>query len=149
MEGNGIGREWKGKGMEGESSTDAPAPETIDLQVIAQDWQPGAQALAILNQKGIPESFTRQCIPEFVLYWSERQEKRAGFDAAFVNNVLWCWQHQAIKPGAPIPGSINGRRQGQTRIERMLEQHAEFYASQKTAPADDAPALTMETGNVH
>jgi hypothetical protein len=141
MEGNRKGMEWKGmewKGMEESpeeravalpshagtraheggsdkrSSKPKPAP-------IAADWQPSAAALDVLATHGIAASFAMTCLPEFKLYWTERGESRPGWDASFVNSVKRSWEKR------PMADPTTGRRPGQTRVERMMEQHARIF----------------------
>lgn len=88
---------------------------------IAPDWQPSAKALEVLATHGIAASFAMTCLPEFKLYWTERGDARPGWDASFVNSVKRSWEKR------PIADQATGRRPGQTRVERMMEQHARLF----------------------
>lgn len=88
---------------------------------IAPDWQPSASALDVLATHGIDADFAMTCLPEFKLYWTERGDARPGWDASFVNSVKRSWEKR------PMVDPATGRRPGQTRVERMMEQHARFF----------------------
>lgn len=54
-------------------------------------WKPSQATLLALEGIGIPNAFCASLIEEFILYWSERAEKRAGWDATFRNWVKRGW----------------------------------------------------------
>ncbi len=60
---------------------------------IDSDWQPSPAALQILGaQHSIKKDFIEQCIPEFVLYWTNRNESRPSWDNTFIQNVVRNWR---------------------------------------------------------
>lgn len=62
---------------------------------ISASWQPDATVLAQLKQHhGIPETFSRDQVPGFVLYWRERNEIAHSWGAKFLEHVLHRWQRQ-------------------------------------------------------
>ncbi len=64
--------------------------------VISEDWTPSDRCKVLLENSGIPQVFYSGLIPEFVLYWDERQDARAGWDATFLNHAKRQWvQNQA------------------------------------------------------
>jgi hypothetical protein len=137
----GKGREWKGK--EGNGREEPPEERAVALlprvgtraheggsskisskpkpAPISADWQPSAAALDVLATNGIAADFAMTCLPEFKLYWTERGDARPGWDASFVNSVKRSWEKR------PMTDPATGRRPGQTRVERMMEQHARLF----------------------
>ncbi len=61
---------------------------------IPQDWTPAETTYALLEKHGIPRPFAEGCIDEFRLYWQERGESRAGWEATFMNNAKRQWEHR-------------------------------------------------------
>jgi len=56
------------------------------------DWQPSPDAVDILHrQAGINVNFIEDAIPEFILYWSERGERRSTWNTDFVRHVKNQW----------------------------------------------------------
>lgn len=85
------GRERKVIGREEEEKREDAHTRAAPRVFMTDDWEPGQQALAVIEGEEITTEFARSCLPEFRLYWKERNEARAGFDAAFVNRVKRCW----------------------------------------------------------
>ncbi len=64
--------------------------------LIAPNWQPDRETLARLAQHNIPQTFTRELIPEFVSYWRESGETATSWGSKFMRHVLHRWrEHQA------------------------------------------------------
>jgi hypothetical protein len=67
---------------------------TRNLETTMQPgWQPGHEALDILEQAGINASFVEDAIPEFVLYWRERGVSSDAWNTRFIAHVRRQWQH--------------------------------------------------------
>ncbi len=62
------------------------------LNLIAPNWQPDADTLGQIAQHNIPETFIQQQVPEFVLYWRERQEPARAWGSKFLKQVLVRWR---------------------------------------------------------
>jgi hypothetical protein len=61
-------------------------------QPISADWQPSADALEILTrQAGIHPNFVEDAIPEFILYWRERGDRKRTWNSDFVWHVRRQW----------------------------------------------------------
>ena len=66
---------------------------TVDLpSAVQRDWQPSEDAIDILAKGEIPEDFSYDAVPEFVLYWSERGDLGKTWNSRFVSHVKRQWQ---------------------------------------------------------
>ncbi len=86
--------------------------EEIQPHPIATDWQPSAAAIRAVELTGIPEAFARQLVGEFVIYWRERRDQRAGWNASFIGHCKREWRYQNALAGAATPsqGDVGGKR---------------------------------------
>lgn len=120
---NRKGREEEGEGEREEERKDARTRKTPSpSSVIPKDWQPSQPALDILSQTGIDEAFARSCIPEFRLYWTERGEKRPGWDASFVNSVKRSWDKRPQTRASPQSKAEQLHANNQRAIAEWLAQ---------------------------
>lgn len=87
---------------------------------ISAHWQPSQAALDILRQQSIPEDFAHQCVPEFRLYWTERGEKRPGWDASFVNSVKRSWDKRPLSRASPLSKAEQLEAQSKAAIAEWL-----------------------------
>ncbi len=56
------------------------------------DWRPSADAVDILTlQAGINANFVEDAIPEFILYWRDRGDRRSTWNSDFVRHVKRQW----------------------------------------------------------
>ncbi len=56
------------------------------------DWYPSEDALELLLEKtGVTRDFIDDAVPEFVLYWRERNPKEQGLNSKFVQHVRRQW----------------------------------------------------------
>ena len=58
----------------GQPKTKLQTPKKIKRSNIASDWSPTDDVFEILVRSGMEESFIKELIPEFVIYWSERPD---------------------------------------------------------------------------
>jgi DnaT DNA-binding domain len=72
----------------------------ITNKPITSHWLPDEEAFLILDSKNIPRSFAEAAIPEFVLYWRERNENAGQWNSKFVSRVQWRWNHRDNLPMA-------------------------------------------------
>lgn len=74
----------------------APAnPVIASANRIDPSWQPDQELLRRIAEHSIPETFTRQQIPEFITYWRERGEISHAWGAKFLKHVVHQWrEHQ-------------------------------------------------------
>ena len=61
-------------------------PETL-----SDNWQPSADALEILDRAGINRAFIDDAVPEFVLYWSERNPREKALNSKFIQHIKRQW----------------------------------------------------------
>jgi hypothetical protein len=73
---------------------------------IADNWQPSDRCLELIDKAGIDRAFAGSLVDEFVLYWQERSEKRAGWDATFLNHAKA--QHEKQKSRNDLGGNGSG-----------------------------------------
>ncbi len=60
--------------------------------IMTGDWQPSIDAVTILvEQAGISRNFVEDAVPEFILYWRERGERRGTWNSDFVRHVKRQW----------------------------------------------------------
>jgi len=74
------------------ATTDPGVASFLSRNYIAPNWQPDETTLAQLAQHGIPDSFARQQVPEFVTYWRERGEKHHSWGSKFIQHALRQWR---------------------------------------------------------
>tara|TARA_B100001013_G_scaffold223524_1_gene136673 strand:+ start:862 stop:1953 length:1092 start_codon:yes stop_codon:yes gene_type:complete len=73
---------------------------------IDQTWFPDQEATEILTKAGIDEEFTKNEIPEFILYWSEKGEVSDTWNSKFIAQVRRQWaktQHLINNSEVPEP----------------------------------------------
>ncbi len=63
---------------------------------IPQDWQPARDVFDILQMANIDANFARSLIPEFILYWRDRNELHRSWNSKFLQHVkrTWAARHQ-------------------------------------------------------
>lgn len=60
-------------------------------EAINKSWQPSEDALEILERMGINRNFIVDAIPEFILYWQERNEPMGTWNSKFVAHTKRQW----------------------------------------------------------
>ena len=61
------------------------------MSPISQSWKPSKEALKILELAEIDKKFVKDALPEFVLYWSERNISSDSWNSKFLNHVKNQW----------------------------------------------------------
>ena len=61
------------------------------MSPISQSWKPSKEALKILELAEIDKKFIKDALPEFVLYWSERNISSDSWNSKFLNHVKNQW----------------------------------------------------------
>ena len=71
---------------------------------MTKGWQPDHICYDIIQMNGIDIEFSQKLIPEFVMYWLERNELRQAWNKIFLDAVKWEWaEHcKAINLGKSI-----------------------------------------------
>lgn len=73
------------------------AKSTAKKHLIDATWTPSERCKELLSNAGIAESFYRPLVDEFIFYWQERHEKRAGWDSTFLNHAKRQWQLNPVR----------------------------------------------------
>lgn len=101
------------------------------LHLISPQWQPDADTLALLAQHGIADAFSLKQVPEFVLYWRERQEPARAWGSRFVKAVLKAWRdHQAQQQVKQTQQPIHYRWRPSDEVVQALVRGAGMQAKQ-------------------
>ncbi|MBU2097751.1 MAG: hypothetical protein KKD00_03260 [Gammaproteobacteria bacterium] len=95
-------REWRmEQTRRGSVELDAP---------MSPDWLPSADAISILRNAGVSQTFIDDAVPEFVLYWRERGAQNSGQSGAwntrFIEHIRRQWaryQVSVVNDGVPRP----------------------------------------------
>jgi len=88
---------------------------------IGSDWQPSEDALEILQRVGINHQFVEDAIPEFVLYWSEREDKPKALNSTFVAHVKRQWaRYTAVMANDAEPRPITANWQPSRDVYDIL-----------------------------
>jgi len=58
---------------------------------ISSDWYPDDEASQILVKSGVNQEFIEKEIPEFILYWSERNEVSDIWNSKFISHIRRQW----------------------------------------------------------
>ena len=61
------------------------------MKPIQKNWKPSKEALKILKHAEIDEKFIIDALPEFILYWSERNTASDSWNSKFLNHVKNQW----------------------------------------------------------
>ena len=59
---------------------------------ITDNWQPSQDALEILEKAGINRAFIDDAVPEFVLYWRERNPREKALNSKYIQHVRRQWE---------------------------------------------------------
>ncbi len=71
-----------------------------EAQLIPTQWQPSADVYDILKLANIDAAFARELIPEFVLYWRDRNELHRSWNSKFLQHTKHRWALRHHKPTA-------------------------------------------------
>ena len=61
------------------------------MKPIQKNWKPSKEALQILKHAEIDEKFIVDALPEFILYWSERNTASDSWNTKFLNHIKNQW----------------------------------------------------------
>tara|TARA_B100001027_G_scaffold211703_1_gene180206 strand:- start:11686 stop:12627 length:942 start_codon:yes stop_codon:yes gene_type:complete len=59
--------------------------------LIEKDWTPSEDVISILESADMESDFIKKCIPEFIVYWTEKQFKSNEWNSIFINHVRRQW----------------------------------------------------------
>ena len=99
----------------------SPNPNSVSARPISSNWAPDESALQLLAQQSVPQNFARDCLPEFIQYWSERGEARHAWGNRFVTHVLRKWRDYEARLNreqkeAEIPSWASGTSKGRQSL---------------------------------
>ena len=83
-----ITRRWQKNRSNYNDSLSIKSDHNIKIE---KEWQPNDDALEILERMGINRNFIDDAIPEFILYWRERNEAKNTWNSKFVYHVKLQW----------------------------------------------------------
>ena len=104
---------------------------------ITSAWRPESDTLALLEQNGVPSSFSMGLVQEFILYWQERNEAAHAWSNKFMQHALHRWrknqqvEHAAQKPRSEAAGTIAhdwAPNEDAVEILRRMGIHSNFIA---------------------
>lgn len=61
---------------------------------LVPDWEPESEVIRQLAQYNIPAEFISAQLPEFITYWTERNEPKFSWGSKFIKHVLRLWREQ-------------------------------------------------------
>lgn len=70
-----------------------PKPASGQRALMTLDWQPSADCLAMIAQRGITAEFALAQRGNFVLYYRDSGQRNLSWDTKFLNWVSRCWQY--------------------------------------------------------
>jgi hypothetical protein len=95
-------------------------------------WQPNAELLRKLQEfNGIPADFIQPLVPEFVVYWRDRQSTTFSWEARFMKHVTREWQQAAAS-------REEARNTATTKAEQAMHDHWQ--------PSEDALEILLRSG---
>ena len=62
-----------------------------EMVLIEKDWAPSEDVISILESAEMDSDFIKKCIPEFIVYWKEKQFKSNEWNSIFINHVRRQW----------------------------------------------------------
>lgn len=81
-------------GLSKQSVTEKKAPSLrAKAKNIPSSWSPDSEVLRQLQQYNIPSKFINDQIPEFVIYWSERNDPKFSWGSKFIKHVIRLWRN--------------------------------------------------------
>lgn len=58
---------------------------------ISKTWRPTEDALDIMTKSGVNAQFIEDCIPEFILYWQEKNDSGGNWNTRFIAHIRRQW----------------------------------------------------------
>lgn len=79
-----------------EKKSKLATPKKVQRTNIQKNWEPSDDVIEILVRSGMEESFIKNLIQEFVIYWSERPDVLISYNSKFIEHARLKWaQHNA------------------------------------------------------
>lgn len=74
-------------------SVEEPTPASGQRALMLLDWQPSADCIEMIAQRGITAEFALAQRGNFVLYYRDSGQRNLSWDTKFLNWVSRCWQY--------------------------------------------------------
>lgn len=105
------------------STTTSTPPPPRPRAILPCDWLPTDSVYPVLLAESIPLEFAVNCLPEFRLYWNQRQEPRPDWDSVFIRQVRneFAYQQQQETrrhERSDLRQSVSGQSPSQSRRPR-------------------------------
>ena len=122
---------------------------TKSEEKLDQTWQPSKDALEILMRAGLDATFINDALPEFILYWCERDPLTTGLNSKFIQHIRLQWSR--------YKNSL-GNESESTPISDSWEPSSDLFDILKLAHIDKEFAISVlpefilywqENGGVH
>jgi hypothetical protein len=70
----------------------------VDPKPMSADWKPNQDVYDVLRLARIDLEFAREKIPEFIIYWRDRNEARASWNTTYLQFIKHQWQtaHESV-----------------------------------------------------
>jgi hypothetical protein len=95
---------------------------------LPSQWKPEEETLRQLGQYNIPNEFIDDQLPEFITYWSERNEPQFSWGSKFIKHTLRLWrEHQAQE----------------TKLSQQTKMHSNWL------PTDDAINILIQQSGIN
>jgi len=65
--------------------------------LLDSNWRPSEDAISILKNIDINDSFIESLLPEFILFWKEKRVKSNSWNSTFLNHVKKQWARKNFK----------------------------------------------------
>jgi hypothetical protein len=59
--------------------------------LIKKDWTPTQDVMSVLESADMDSDFVKKCIPEFIVYWTEKEFKSNEWNSIFISHVRRQW----------------------------------------------------------
>lgn len=97
-------------------------------KTLALSWKPETDVLRQLDQYNIPSQFIDDQLPEFITYWSERNEPKFSWGSKFIKHVLRLWRdHQTYT----------------SKLSQQTNMHADWL------PSEDAISILTKQAEIN
>lgn len=72
----------------------------VDPKPMSADWKPNQDVYDVLRLARIDLEFAREKIPEFIIYWRDRNEARASWNTTYLQFIKHQWQSAHTASGS-------------------------------------------------
>lgn len=91
-------------------------------RLIDNHWKPSEDCISVLTQQaGIDAKFIQANIPEFVLYWKNRNEARHSWDTSFIRHIKYLWSKNNLPQSQGYEGQQGNNRPTSTRSRSLTD----------------------------